>query len=343
MTLPKHMEVVLVTGGTGFVAGWCIVALLQRGYEVRTTVRDLSKEPAMRAAVASSAGSTDRLTFFAADLTADDGWDDAMAGCDYVLHVASPLGGDRSGDADALIVPARDGTLRVLRAAVKAGVRRVVMTSAAAAARPPHSADRISDETVWADPADRQFDAYRRSKILAERAAWDFMAEHAGPTSLTTILPGAVFGPVLAKANRGSVQIIRRLLEGRPAAIPRLGFWIVDVRDLAELHVHAMTASEAAANRFIAAGDFMWMEDIATTLRLKLGSQAGKVPTRRLPDLVFRLSSLFVPVLRTFVSSLGRKNDLTAAKARHMLGFSPRPATTTIADCAESLLRENAV
>jgi nucleoside-diphosphate-sugar epimerase len=337
------MEVVLVTGGTGFVAGWCIAALLQRGYQVRATVRDLSKEPVVRAAVASRADATDRLTFFAADLTAEDGWDDAMAGCDYVLHVASPLGGNTSRNPDTLIVPARDGTLRVLRAAVRAGVRRVVMTSAAAAARPPHSADRISDETVWADPADRQFDAYRRSKILAERAAWDFMAEHAGRTSLTTILPGAVFGPVLTKANLGSVQIIQRLLEGRPAAIPRLGFWIVDVRDLAELHIHAMTASEAAANRFIAAGDFMWMEDIATTLRLKLGSQAGKVPTRRLPDLVFRLLSLFVPMLRTFASSLGRKNDLTAAKARRMLGFSPRPATTTIVDCAESLLRENAV
>lgn len=342
MTSSNRFRVVLVTGGTGFVAGWCIVALLQRGYQVRTTVRDLSKEPAVRAAVASCAGATDQLTFFAADLTADGGWDDAMAGCDYVLHVASPLGGDTSGKPDALIVPARDGTLRVLRAAVKAGVTRVVMTSAAAAARSPHGADRISDETVWADPADRQFDAYRRSKILAERAAWDFMAGHTGRTGLTTILPGAVFGPVLTKANLGSVQIIQRLLEGRPAAIPRLGFWIVDVRDLAELHIHAMTAAEAAANRFIAAGDFMWMQDIAATLRLHLGSRAGKVPTRRLPDLVFRLSSLFVPVLRTFVSSLGRKNDLTAAKARRMLGFAPRPATATIIDCAESLLRENA-
>jgi len=231
----------------------------------------------------------------------------------------------------------------VLRAAVKAGVRRVVMTSAAAAARPPHSADRISDETVWADPADRQFDAYRRSKILAERAAWDFMAGHADRTGFTTILPGAVFGPVLTKANLGSVQIFQGLLEGRPAAIPRLGFWIVDVRDLAELHVRAMTAPEAAANRFIAAGDFRWMEDIATTLRLKLGSRAGKVPTRRMPNFVFRLLSLFVPVLRSFVSSLGRRNDLTAAKARRMLGFAPRPATTTIVDCAESLLNENAV
>jgi len=342
MTLSSRMEVVLVTGGTGFVAGWCIVALLQRGYQVRTTVRNLAQESAVRTAVASMAQATDRLTFFTADLTRDDGWDDAMAGCDYVLHVASPLSGDTSGP-DALIVPARDGTLRVLRAAVNAGVRRVVMTSAAAAARPPHSADRISDETVWADPADRQFDAYRRSKILAERAAWDFMAGHADRTGFTTILPGAVFGPVLTKANLGSVQIFQGLLEGRPAAIPRLGFWIVDVRDLAELHVRAMTAPEAAANRFIAAGDFRWMEDIATTLRLKLGSRAGKVPTRRMPDFVFRLLSLFVPVLRSFVSSLGRRNDLTAAKARRMLGFAPRPATTTIVDCAESLLNENAV
>jgi|EndMetStandDraft_5_1072996.scaffolds.fasta_scaffold06468_4 dihydroflavonol-4-reductase len=342
MTLSSRMEVVLVTGGTGFVAGWCIVALLQRGYQVRTTVRNLAQESAVRTAVASMAQATDRLTFFTADLTRDDGWDDAMAGCDYVLHVASPLSGDTSGP-DALIVPARDGTLRVLRAAVNAGVRRVVMTSAAAAARPPHSADRISDETVWADPADRQFDAYRRSKILAERAAWDFMAGHADRTGFTTILPGAVFGPVLTKANLGSVQIFQGLLEGRPAAIPRLGFWIVDVRDLAELHVRAMTAPEAAANRFIAAGDFRWMEDIATTLRLKLGSRAGKVPTRRMPNFVFRLLSLFVPVLRSFVSSLGRRNDLTAAKARRMLGFAPRPATTTIVDCAESLLNENAV
>jgi nucleoside-diphosphate-sugar epimerase len=340
MTLSSRTEVVLVTGGTGFVAGWCIVALLQRGYHVRATVRDLAQEPAVRAAVASIAGATERLTFFAADLTADNGWDDAVAGCDYVLHVASPLGD--ASDPDALIVPARDGTLRVLRAAVKAGVRRVVMTSAAAAARPPHNTDRISDETIWADPADRQFDAYRRSKILAERAAWDFMAEHADRTSLVTILPGAVFGPVLTKANRGSVQIIQRLLEGRPAAIPRLGFWIVDVRDLAELHVGAMTAPEAAANRFIAAGDFMWMEDIATTLRRKLGSGAGKVPTHRMPDFVFRLLSLFVPMLRTLVSSLSRWNNLTAAKARRMLGFAPRPATATIVDCAESLIRENA-
>jgi nucleoside-diphosphate-sugar epimerase len=342
MTSARSIEVVLVTGGTGFVAGWCIVELLRRGYLVRTTIRDLAKESAVRAAVASAAGSTDRLTFFTADLTADDGWEAAMAGCDYVLHIASPLGTDSSRDPNALIVPARDGTLRVLRAAVKAGVKRVVMTSAAAAARPPHSADRVSDETVWADPADPQFDAYRRSKILAERAAWDFMAEHAGRTSLTTIIPGAVFGPVLTKASFGSVDIIQRLLAGRPPAIPRLGFWVVDVRDLAEMHIRAMIAPEAAAQRFIAAGDFMWLEEIAATLRSKLDSRASNVPTRRLPDLVFRLLSLFIPVLRSLAPSLGRKNSVSSEKARRVLGFTPRPATTTVVDCAESLLSENA-
>ena len=329
-------ETVLVTGGTGFVAGWCIVELLQRGYAVRTTVRSLSKEAAVRG-IASVAGAGDRLTVVEADLTKDEGWDDAVAGCDYVLHVASPLGGDASRDASSLVVPAREGTLRVLRAATSAGVKRVVMTSAAAAARPPLGSDRVSDETVWADPADRQFDAYRISKILAERAAWDFMAGSTGSTTFTTILPGAVFGPVLTKENLGSVQIIQRLLEGKPAGIPRLGFSVVDVRDLADLHIRAMTAPGAGGQRFIAAGDFLWMEDIARTLRSRLGTEASKVPTRGLPNVAVRLLSLFMPHLRMLTPLLGRTTILTAEKARRVLGFSPRSATTTVVDCAQSL------
>jgi nucleoside-diphosphate-sugar epimerase len=338
---PPMAETVLVTGGTGFVAGWCVVELLQRGYTVRTTVRDLAKAPAVRAALGPAASAGDRLGVFAADLTADAGWAEAMAGCDYVLHVASPLGGGApSGDPDALVAPARDGTLRVLRAASEAGVRRVVMTSAAATARPPHASGRISDETIWADPADPQFDGYRRSKILAERAAWDFMAANPGPTTLTTILPGAVFGPVLTKANLGSVAIIAGLLHGRPPALPRLGFWIVDVRDLADLHIRAMTAPQAAGQRFIAAGDFMWMEDVAQALRAGLGAWAGKTPTRRLPTVLARLLAPFNPQLRGLVPMLDRTNPLTADKARRVLGFSPRPAATTVVDCAESLLGE---
>ena len=331
-------ETVLVTGGTGFIAGWCIVELLQRGYAVRTTVRSLSKERAVRAAVASGGAAGEHLAVFAADLTADEGWDAAMTGCDYVLHVASPLGLDAPRERNALVAPARDGTLRVLRAAVKANVKRVVMTSAAATARPPLSSDRTSDETIWADPDDPQFDAYRVSKILAERAAWDFMSKAGGATELVTILPGAVFGPILTADNLGSVQIMERLLQGRPSVLPRLGFWVVDVRDLADLHIRAMISPAAAGQRFIAAGDFMWMGDMAKALRDKLGRRAAKVPTRRLPDFVARLMFAFMPALRTLAPLLGRKYMLTSEKAHRVLGFSPRPAATTVVDCAESLI-----
>lgn len=330
-------ETVLVTGGTGFIAGWCIVALLERGYVVRTTVRDFSKEHKVRAAVAAAGGSADRLAVCRADLTKDEGWNEAVFGCRYVLHVASPLGAGVNDDRNALIAAGRDGTLRVLRAAAKAGVRRIVATSAAAAARAPLLSDRTSDETVWADPADPQFDAYRVSKILAERAAWDFASQSPRAPELTTILPSAVFGPVLTADNLGSVKIIDELLRGRPSAIPRLGFWIVDVRDLADLHIRAMTSDEAAGQRFIAAGEFMWMEEIASTLRARLGDRASRVPTRRLPNFLVRLLLPFNPNLRSLAPLLGRRFPLSAEKARRVLGFAPRPPAETLTDCARSL------
>jgi len=328
-------QTVLVTGGTGFIAGWCIVQLLERGYAVRTTVRNAAKEQRVRAAVR---GNTDRLSVVVADLNDDRGWDAAVAGCDYVLHVASPLGGGAVKDRHALVAPARDGTLRVLRAAAKAGVKRVVMTSAAATARPPLTSDRVSDETIWADPEDPQFDAYRVSKILAERAAWDFMQSEGKASMLTTILPGAVFGPLRDAENLGSVQIIHGMLRGRPGALPRLGFWIVDVRDLADLHIRAMTAAAAAGQRFIAAGEFMWMEGMAKTLRAQLGEQGAKVPTRRLPDFVVRLLLPFMANLRTLAPLLGRRFPINTDKSRKVLAFAPRPAAATLVDCARSLL-----
>ena len=343
------VETVLVTGGSGFIGGWCVRLLLERGYAVRATLRANpsdkgSGEAALRKAVGAEGGEAGgRLTVHLADLTRDAGWAQAAAGCDYVLHVASPLGaaaGGGIGEND-LVRPARDGTLRVLRAAVAAGVKRVVMTSAAATARAPRGSGVVSDETVWADPKDPQFDGYRRSKILAERAAWDFMANDRaaaeGRTTLTTILPVAVFGPVLSPANLGSVSIIQGVLEGRPFRLPRLGFWVVDVRDLADLHIRAMTAPEAAGQRFLAAGDFLWMEDIARALRANLGARAARTPTRRMPDFVFRLAALFRPQLRFFTPDLGRRHAMDAGKARRVLDFEPRPGTRTVVDCAESL------
>ncbi|MGO8038515.1 SDR family oxidoreductase [Rhizobium leguminosarum] len=332
-------ETVLVTGGSGFVAGWCIVELLKRGYLVRTTIRDLSREAGLRSAIAVVAGNTDNLSFVVADLLADAGWEIAMQGCDYVLHVASPLGGGEPGDKHAFLEAARAGTLRVLRAAIAADVKRVVMTSAAAAARPPLSTDRISDETIWANPDDPQFDAYRVSKILAERAAWDFMEGRGKTSRLTTVLPGAVFGPVLFKETPGSAGIIQDLLQGRPRAMPRLGFWVVDVRDLAELHIKAMISPGAAGERFIAAGEFMWMEDIARALRVGLGSSGLKTPTRRLPTILVRLLLPFLPKLKSLAPLIGRKFRLTSEKAQRLLGFTPRPGAVTVVDCAESLLK----
>ncbi|MGH6871994.1 MAG: NAD-dependent epimerase/dehydratase family protein [Rhizomicrobium sp.] len=335
-------EAVLVTGGTGFIGGWCIVELLKRGYRVRTTVRDLARAPAVRAAVV-AADPGDRLTIVAADLTRDAGWDEAVAGCDHVLHVASPLGVDAPKDPNELIVPARDGALRVLRASVRAGVKRVVLTSSTAASTAaPRAPDSVADETVWTDPNAPGITAYRQSKIYAERAAWEFIRTDGGATSLTTVLPGAVLGPVLSAEGLGSVQIVQRLLKGALPGIPHFGFNVVDVRDVADLHIRAMTAPEAAGQRFIASGEYLWMADVANILRQNLGVRAAKVPTRRLPSILLRLASLFDKTLTQVTPMLDHRHETTSAKAQRVLGWSPRPARETIVDCAESLIARGA-
>jgi dihydroflavonol-4-reductase len=338
------VERVLVTGGTGYVAGWCVVELLKRGYEVRTTVRSTAKEDGVRRAVATEVEPGERLTFAVADLTSDTGWKEAMDGVDYVLHVASPMGtAPGNNDPDALLIPARDGTLRVLKAATAAGVKRVVMTSAANAASPSSYRDEgVSDETLWTDSADSSLPAYRRSKTAAERAAWDFMADHDGPTTLTTILPGAVFGPILTPTTLNSVQIIGRLVKGMPGT-PRIGFEVVDVRDLVDVHIRAMTAPEAAGQRFLATGEFMWMSEAAQALRSGLGADGAKVPTRTLPDFVVRFSALFDRTLKEIMPALGRRHRHSTAKARELLGWQARPAAETVVACGRSLIEHRAV
>lgn len=340
---------VLVTGGTGFISGWTIVELLNRGYSVRTTVRDAGKAAWVRAQIATQAdpGQADpgeRLTFAVADLTADDGWDAAVEGCDHVLHVAAPVGVDAPRDPDDLIIPTRDGALRVLRAACRAGVQRVVMTSAIEACRPAlKSPDGVSDERLWTDTTDPRIGPYRLAKTLAERAAWDFMAGQSGPTRLTTILPSAVLGPVFSADYGHAVQMARRLLSGQVPGIPRLGFCVVDVRDVADLHVRAMTAPQAAGERFIAASDWMWMMDLANTLRAGLGERAAKVPTRRIPDSVLRIVAVSDRPMQFLVPLLGRKHVFSAAKAERVLGWKPRPAATTVVDAALSAIAVGAV
>jgi nucleoside-diphosphate-sugar epimerase len=326
-------ETVLVTGGTGFVAGWTIVELLRRGHQVRATVRSLERVDSVRRAVGRQVDPAGRLEFVAADLTADAGWDAAVAGCEHVLHIASPLGG---GDDDSLIAAARDGTVRVLGAAARAGVKRVVMTSSTAACTPAKPLKRAIDETDWTDPQQKDLSAYRKSKVLAERAAWDFAA--AEKLSLTTLLPGAIFGPVLSREHLGSVGIIQRLLEGQPPALPRLAFNITDVRDLADLHIRAMTAPAAAGQRFIALGDPLWYGDIAAILKARLGRRAAKVPTTAMPDVVARGLAAVSPQMKGLLPLLGRTQPFSAARAQAVLGYAPRPPADTIGDCGESLV-----
>jgi nucleoside-diphosphate-sugar epimerase len=336
-------QTVLVTGGPGFLGGWCVIELLRRGYSVRTTVRDLSREAQVRAAVGSEVDPGDRLSVLAADLTSDEGWAEAVAGCDYVLHVASPFPPKQPKDPDELIVPAREGTLRVLRAGLDAGVKRVVVTSSVAAVRLADGGEpRPLDERDWTDPDSPGLTPYVRSKTIAERAAWDFVHERGEEDRLAVVNPGAIIGPVLNDDLSYSLQSVQRLLEGVPGA-PKLGFSVVDVRDVADLEIRAMTAPEAGGERFIAATQFLWMAEIGAVLRERLGERASKVPTRTLPNFLVRGMALFDPGIRSVVGGLGKRTDLSSEKARTSLGWAPRPVEDTIAETGDSLIRQGAV
>jgi len=335
---------VLVTGGSGFIGGWCVIGLLQQGYVVRTTVRDLSREAGVRKALGTVVDPGNRLSFHAANLTEDVGWDAAVEGCDYVLHVASPLGVSEPKDPDELIVPAREGARRAVGAAVRAGVKRVVLTSSVAATSKGFGGgDWTSDETVWTDLADRRVSAYARSKTLAERAAWDLIASSGGTTTLATVNPALVLAPVLSGDFSESVQVVERLLSGRVPGLPRLGFNVVDARDVADLHIRAMTEPKAAGERFVAAGQFAWMADLAATLRAELGQGAAKVPTRKVPDFVIRLAGFFDKDLGSVTPSLGHKHDYSSAKAQTLLGWRPRPLKDTVLETARSLIAQGVV
>ena len=334
---------ILVTGGSGFLGSRCVIEALRKGHTVRTTVRDLARESEVREVVGKELEAGDRLTVLAADLNDDVGWSAAVEGCDYVLHVASPFPQAQPKDPDELIVPAREGTLRVLRAALDADVKRIVLTSSVAAIRSTaRSRPGPLTEEDWTDPDAKGLTPYTRSKTIAERAAWDLVRERGAEQKLAVINPGAILGPVLSDDRSFSVEIVERLLKGGPG-IPRIGFSIVDVRDVAEAHLLAMTTPEAGGERFIASGPFQWMYETGEILRDQLGEEAGKVPKRRVPDLAVRALAIFDPSLRTVASDLGVKTEYSHAKASSLLGWSPRPVEETIVDTARSLIREGVV
>lgn len=335
------MSMVLVTGGSGFVGTHCILQLLAAGHQVRTTLRSLAREGEVHRMLREGGAEPDgRLSFFVADLEKDAGWAEAVAGCEYVLHVASPFPRTVPKNEDELILPAREGTLRVLRAARQAGVKRVVLTSSFAAigyGHPPQAAP--FNETDWTDPAGEDVLPYAKSKTLAERAAWDFIAREGG-LELSVVNPVGIFGPVLGPDYATSILLVQKLMDGELPGCPRVWFGAVDVRDVADLHLRAMTHPAARGERFLAvSGDFPSVVELARMLKERMGAAARRVPTRQLPDWLIRLAALWDPAVRQILPELGKKKNATSEKARRLLGWTPRSREDAIAATAESLVR----
>jgi dihydroflavonol-4-reductase len=326
---------VLVTGATGFIAGHCVEELMTHGYAVRGTVRDLATaDVAHLRAIAERTGGS--LELVEARLDADEGWADAVDGCAYVWHLASPNPPGAPEDEDELIRPAVDGALRVLRAAAGAGVRRVVLTSSIDAIMygRDRAERRVRTEADWSD-ADHA-PPYAKSKTHAERAAWDFVRDL--PLELVTVNPGLVLGPLPRPQRTTSVEVIRQLLAREMPAVPRLGFAVTDVRDIATAHRLAMEIPEAAGNRYICAGEPMWLGEIAAVLAAEFGPRGYRVPTRPLPYWLMWLIARYDRTVRLGLSYFGVMASVSADKARRELGWTTRPARESIVATAESLL-----
>jgi nucleoside-diphosphate-sugar epimerase len=335
------MSAILVTGGSGFVGGHLIRQLLADGHDVRATLRNLQREPEVRAMLGGVADPGCRLNFVEADLGNDRGWKEAVAGCEYVHHVASPLPANAPKDENELIAPAREGALRVLRASRDAGVKRVVLTSSFAAIGYGHSPQaRPFSETNWTNLQASGLSAYVKSKTIAERAAWAFVIEEGRSLELSVVNPVVVFGPVLGPDYSTSILLIKRLIDGALPGVPRLYFGVVDVRDVADLHIRAMTHPAAKGERFLAAaGDFLSIRDIALILKDQLGAIAKKVPSRQLPNWLVRLAALRDPAVKQFLPELGKEKNATNEKAKRVLGWAPRSREEAIVAAAESLAR----
>jgi len=337
-------DLVLVTGGTGYIGSWCIIELLRRGYHVRTTLRDKGRSGELRTAIAREIREIENFETIKANLESDEGWPEAVNGCRYVLHVASPFPRKQPKDANEIIRPAHEGTLRVLKACLDANVERVVLTSSSSAMAYPavESPGPITEES-WTDPNHPSATPYVKSKVLAEEAAWEFVSNNGRTDLLTVIAPSTVLGPVLNKDFSYSLQAVARLLDGSAPGIPRLGFSFVDVRDVADLHLRAMTTPEAGGQRYLASGGFHWLEEIAAILRSGLGAEAKRVPKWRAPDFMIKLLAMFDPEVRSVARELGRQRVFSSEKAHQMFGWTPRPFPLTIVDCATSLIWARAV
>jgi nucleoside-diphosphate-sugar epimerase len=338
---------VLVTGASGFIGLHCVLQLLQQGYRVRGTVRSRARAQEVREAMEANVDVElgDRLEIVEADLTQDDGWADAVRGCTYVLHVASPFPNRAPEHEDELIKPAMEGTLRVLKAAAGVGVRRVVVTSSLAAVSGGHPVDnsRVYTEEDWSI-VDR-CPPYPKSKTLAERAAWDFVESLEGdtPMELCVINPGAVLGPVLNRHYSTSGEIVRKLMARELPGTAKIGFPWVDVRDVASAHIAAMTAPGAAGQRFCCAIEFSWIDEVAGILAKRFGTEGWKVPTRKLPNFMVRVVAMFDPAVKTVVSDLGRVRRVSSEKIRSVLNWQPHSLEEMTVSMGETMIEQGIV
>jgi len=333
-------ERVLITGISGFIAKHCAVELLNAGYQVRGTVRSPGARDSIRATLAKHADLA-ALEFVEADLLADEHWSAAVEGCSTVLHVASPFPSSQPKDENILIGPAVDGTLRVLRAAVAAGVQRFVQTSSTVAMMYGHPRERTAPytEADWTNLDDPGVTAYAKSKTLAERAARDLVDKDRPGLHYASVNPGFVLGPALDRDVGASAEIVQMFLKGKYPACPRISFPCVDVRDVAKMHRLALETDAPSGGRYLAVSESIWMLDMARAIKASLGPFARKVPTRPMPDWVLRMIAIFDPVARQAVHDLGRWYGVDNSQTRRALKMEFIPASKAASDMAESLVR----
>ena len=330
---------ILVTGITGYIGSRIAVDLLNRGYAVRGTMRNPAKAEKVTALIAKHAP-TDKLTTARADLLDADSWAAAVDGCEYVLHVASPVMAGVPKDPNELIAPAREGTLNVLRAATAAGVKRVVLTSSMAAVA--YGLDGTPDQPIaedrWTDPAHPDNTPYTQSKAYAEKAAWDYVNATPGAPELTTVNPGAVLGPLLGNNPSESLLIVQKMMKGEFPGLPKLGFMVVDVRDVSDLHLRALESPDAAGERFLAGGDYWTMKEIAEYLGQTYPAYSKKLPTRQLPNWLLRIFAMVDADTKGILTELGKRRAVSSDKARTRLSWSPRPAREAIKATADDMI-----
>ena len=339
-TNSNNEKTVLVTGGSGFIATHCILQLLNAGYQVKATIRLLTREPEVRAMLQQGGVEAgNRLSFIAAELASDTNWQEAVSGCTYVLHVASPTPLNDYKHEDEMIIPAREGVLRVLRAARAAGVKRVVLTSAVGAIIYGHKPQTIPfTENDWTVTTGK-VPAYQKSKTLAERAAWEFIEKEGGQLELSVVNPVGVLGPVLGSDYSHSIHFLQNMMEGKMPGCPKVNSSYVDVRDVADLHLRAMTNPAAKGQRFIAtAGESIWMVEVAKILKQNMGALAEKVNAKELSNTLVRIAALTNPVAKAIIPFLGLVMNTTNKKAVSLLEWSPRSTEEAITATAESLI-----